>query len=211
MTYFSRHNLFVWWKVVYPCGRGIMQKRQFDLYSLLSYIISAWILVILLLHFVFGFQYVVILTDSMKPHINPGDLVVTKPVSLSELHVGDVILYEIHIGNSTYRITHRIVAIKTDWNGRYYFVTKGDNRKYTDPWRVYPEQVIGKVILVIPKVGVVWYYTPLILLLVFLFIIGTIAYEIALILLEEESPKPKWAKPSLLAVKRKKLKRYYRR
>ncbi|AHL23508.1 signal peptidase I [Thermococcus nautili] len=186
-------------------------KKRVDWYSLLSYALAIFVAVVLVLHFVFGFQYVVILTDSMKPHINPGDLVVTRPVSPSELHVGDVILYEIHLGNATYRITHRIVAIKRDDSGRIYFVTKGDNRKYTDPWRVYPDQVIGKVILVIPKVGMVWYYTPLIVLLIFLFIIGSLAYEIALILLEEEPPRPKWAKPSLLAIKRKKLKRYYRR
>ncbi|WP_099209333.1 signal peptidase I [Thermococcus henrietii] len=179
--------------------------------SLLSYLLVGFLVLVLVLHFALGFQYVVILTDSMEPHINPGDLVVTRPVSPSELHVGDVILYEVHIGSSTYRISHRIVAIKTDESGRIYFVTKGDNRKYTDPWRVYPDQVIGKVILVIPKVGMVWYYTPLIVLLIFLFIIGSLAYEIALILLEEEPPRPKWAKPSLLAVKRKKLKRYYRR
>ncbi|WP_456422896.1 signal peptidase I [Thermococcus sp.] len=167
--------------------------------------------VLVILHFVFGFQYVVILTDSMKPHINPGDLVVTRPVSPQELHVGDIILYEVHLGNATYKITHRIVAIEKDGSGGFYFVTKGDNRKYTDPWRVYPDQVIGKVVLVVPKVGVVGYYTPLIVLLIFLFIIGSLAYEIALILLEEEPSRPKWSKPSLLAIKRKKLKRYYRR
>jgi signal peptidase len=72
-------------------------NRCVDWYSLLSCVLVAFVFVVLVLHFIFGFQYVVILTDSMRPHINPGDLVVTKPVSPSELHVGDVILYEIHL------------------------------------------------------------------------------------------------------------------
>lgn len=51
--------------------------------------------------------------------------------------------------------------MKTDPDGRIYYVTKGDNRNYTDPWRVYPDQAIGEPpLLVIPKAGVVWHYTP---------------------------------------------------
>ncbi len=183
--------------------------KRLDWLSLLSYVLVLFLVVVLVLHFVFGFQYVVILTDSMKPHINPGDLVVTRPVPPSELHVGDVILYKLEVGNATYRIVHRIVAIRTDDAGRLYFVTKGDNRRYPDPWRVYPEQVIGKVILVVPKLGLIWYYTPLIILLIFLFIIGSLAYELALILLEDYSLPSKAKKPELLILRRKKVKFYH--
>jgi len=186
-----------------------MRKRRFSILSLLSYFLLAFVALIVVLHFVFGFQYVVILTDSMEPHINPNDLVITRPVNPSQLHPGDVILYRVTIGNSTFRITHRIVAIKTAPSGGYYFVTKGDNRKYTDPWRVYPDQVIGKVILVIPKVGVVWYYSPLIVLALFLLVIASIGYDIALLLLEEEPIRPKSLKADLLAIRRKRIKVYH--
>ena len=179
--------------------------------TVVSYVLLFSVILLVVLHFVFGFQYVVILTNSMQPTINPGDLVVTKPVNPDELHVGDIILYEVHLGNATYRITHRIVAIKTDANGRYYFVTKGDNRKYTDPWRVYPEQVIGKVILVIPYVGRVWYYAPIIVLLLFLFIIGSLAYDLALELLEPYPLLSKARKPELLRMRRKKVKVHHYR
>ncbi|WP_297508600.1 signal peptidase I [Thermococcus sp.] len=186
-----------------------MRLRHFDFFSLLSYLLLFLVAGVVVLHFVFGFQYVVILTDSMKPSINPGDLVITKPVDPSELRVGDVILYEVHIGGNTYRITHRIVEIKTDPSGRYYLVTKGDNRKYADPWNVYPEQVLGKVVLVIHTVGVLWYYTPMIVLALFLFVIASLAYDLALELLKEKPPLPKSRKAHLLLIRRKKVKLHY--
>jgi len=188
-----------------------MRKRHSSILSILSYFLLAFIALIVVLHFVFGFQYVVVLTDSMKPHINPNDLVVTRPVDPAQLHPGDVILYEITLANSTYRITHRIVAIKTDPSGQYYFVTKGDNREYTDPWKVYPDQVIGEAVLVVPKVGIIWPYIPIIVLFLFLFVIVMLAYDLAILLFGGRLIRPKSMKADLLAIRRKKIKVYYYR
>ncbi|WP_297478026.1 signal peptidase I [Thermococcus sp.] len=186
-----------------------MNALRSKILSFLSYFLIAFTVLILVLHFVFGFQYVVILTNSMEPHINPGDLVITMPVNTSKLHPGDVILYRVTIGNSTFRITHRIIGVKTDADGRQYFVTKGDNRKFSDPWRVYPDQILGKVVLVIPKVGLIWPYIPLIVLGLFLLIIALIGYDIALLLLGEGPVRPKSMKADLLAIKRKRIKVYH--
>ncbi|WP_297535646.1 signal peptidase I [Thermococcus sp.] len=188
-----------------------MKRIENVVFSFLTYFFLAFVIIVVVLHFVFGFQYVVILTNSMQPTINPGDLVVVKPVDPYKLHVGDIILYQIHIGGATYRITHRIVAIGHDREGRLYFITKGDNRKYTDPWRVYPNQVIGEVVLVIPHIGKVWYYTPLIVLIIFLFIIGSLAYDLALELLEPYPLLSKARKPELLRMRRKKAKVHHYR
>lgn len=188
-----------------------MNALRSKIVSFISYFLVFSVVILVVLHFIFGFQYVVILTNSMQPTINPGDLVITRPVSPSELHVGDIILYEVHLGNATYKITHRIVAIRTDKNGRYYFLTKGDNRKYTDPWRVYPEQVVGRVILVIPGLGRVWYYTPIIVFLIFMFIIGSLAYDLALELLEPFPVLSKAKRPTLWVVRRKKIKVHHHR
>ncbi len=186
-----------------------MGKRRSSILSVVSYVFFAFVALIVVLHFIFGFQYVVILTNSMEPHINPNDLVVTRPVNPDQLHVGDVILYRITLANTTYRITHRIVAIKTDPWGRYYFITKGDNRKYADPWRVYPDQVIGKVVLVVPKVGLIWPYIPLVSLALFLLFIAMLAYDLALLLLEGPLIRPKSGKTDLLVLRRKKIKVYH--
>ena len=187
-----------------------MGKRRFSLTSAASYVFTALTVLIVVLHFVFGFQYAVILTDSMEPHINSNDLIVTAPVSGNDLRTGEVIMYHVTLGNSTYQIVHRIVGVQSGSSGVYY-VTRGDNRNYTDPWKVYPDQVVGKVVLVVPRVGVVWYYTPLIVLAIFILIIASLAYDIALMLLEEEPLRPKSRKAHLLVVRRKKIKVYYHR
>jgi len=186
-----------------------MRRIKNVVFSFLTYFFLAFVIIVVVLHFVFGFQYVVVLTNSMKPTINPGDLVIVKPVDPYKLHVGDIILYQIHIGGATYRITHRIVAIGHDREGRLYFITKGDNRKYTDPWRVYPNQVIGKVVLVIPHIGKVWYYTPLIVLIIFLFIIASLAYDLAIELLSPHPLISKSRKHILLTLRIKRIKHHY--
>ncbi len=160
-----------------------MPKRP-NIFSILSAFFLVVTLLVAVLHFAFGFQYVVVLTDSMKPKINPGDLVVIYPSR--DVHPGDVILYRIELGGTEYRIIHRVVAIKTDREGRAYYVTKGDNRGYTDPWRVYPDQVVGKVVLVVPYAGRIYYYVPLIMTGLFLALMALIGYELVKVLLEEE-------------------------
>jgi len=186
-----------------------MNVKRFDAISILTYFLLSFVAVIVVLHFVFGFQYVVILTNSMEPHINPGDLVISEPVNPATLHKGDVILYKITIGNTTYRITHRIYRVEVSPSGERYFITKGDNRRYPDPWYVHPNQVIGKVVLVIPKVGMIWPYIPLIVLGIFMLVIGMIAYDIAKILFEPPLIRPKSDKADLQALRRKKIKVYY--
>lgn len=189
-----------------------MARRRIDLLSILSYFLLLFIALIVILHFVFGFQYVVILTDSMEPNINPNDIVITKPVDPDQLRVGDVVMYKITIGNATYRITHRIVEIRTEPDGDHYFVTKGDNREYSDPWRVYPEDIVGRVVLVIPKVGVIWPYIPLIVLFLLLLVIAMLGYELAVALLGGTLRKPKSRKADLLTRRRKKIKfHHYKR
>ncbi|NJE61973.1 signal peptidase I [Thermococcus sp. 21S7] len=185
-----------------------MAKRV-DALSVVSYVLMLLVVTVVVLHFVFGFRYVVILTDSMEPEIRPNDLVVTRPVQPDEIGVGDVVLYRVFIGNSTYMITHRIVGMDVDPEMRMYYVTKGDNRNYTDPWRVYYTQVVGRVVLVIPKVGAVWYYTPLIVFGIFLFIIASLAYELAWLLLEDEPIRPKSRKADLVVLRRKKIKAHH--
>ncbi|ACS34628.1 Signal peptidase, peptidase S26B [Thermococcus gammatolerans EJ3] len=163
-----------------------LRSKVLSLFSAFFLVVT---LLVAVLHFSFGFQYVVVLTDSMKPNINPGDLVVIYPSR--DVHPGDVVLYRIELGGTEYRIIHRVVAIRTDQEGRIYYVTKGDNRKYTDPWRVYPDQVVGKLLFVIPYVGRLYYYLPLIITALILSLMAIIGYELVKILLEEEEKPSK--------------------
>lgn len=93
-----------------------------------------------------GFRSYTVLTGSMEPEIMPGDLVIVKSVDNEELEVNDVITFN-YEGD---RVTHRIVE-ETDKG----FITKGDNNNVEDREVVPSNNIIGKVVTVLPKIGFV--------------------------------------------------------
>lgn len=109
---------------------------------------------------VFGYSYAVVISGSMQPAIQVNDLIVTH--SRAEYDVGDVITY---LSNGDL-VTHRIVNTE---NGRY--TTRGDFNNAPDPNRVSHGEIVGKVVFVIPYVGLILSYlqTPLGMLVLVLF------------------------------------------
>jgi signal peptidase len=88
-----------------------------------------------------------VITKSMQPGIDPGDVVIIKKVDTQSLKTGDIIKY----WDGKCFITHRIVDIYTE-EDKTYFITKGDaNSLEDDP--VSPEQVRGVLMFTIPKIG----------------------------------------------------------
>jgi signal peptidase len=80
-----------------------------------------------------GYQTSTMLTGSMAPLINPGDVVVTVDTPASELNIGDVITY--HIPVDDHRVeTHRIIDITRSADGTTTVRTKGDANNGADPW-----------------------------------------------------------------------------
>jgi signal peptidase len=94
-----------------------------------------------------------VLTGSMRPHLPPGTLVVTKPVPVEEIAVGDVITYQLESGRSAV-VTHRVIERSVDSaSGEVRFTTRGDANNTPDPEPVLPVQVRGKVWYAIPCLG----------------------------------------------------------
>ncbi len=93
---------------------------------------------------VFGYSTAVVLTGSMSGTIEPNDLIVTR--RQAEYRQGDVITY----ANQYSTVTHRIVQV-TDGGYR----TKGDANNTEDGETVLSEQVVGRVVLTVPKFGAV--------------------------------------------------------
>lgn len=100
----------------------------------------------------------VIVSGSMEPIIVIKDAVITKRVEASELKVGDVVTYK-STDPAYYGIliTHRIMSITKDGNG-YQFVTKGDNNLTNDRNMIMEDQIYGKVIMRVPKIGYLKYF-----------------------------------------------------
>ena len=91
---------------------------------------------------VFGYSSAVVLTGSMSGTIEPDDLIITH--KQSDYMVGDVVMYQ----TDGTPVTHRIVS-ESDKGYR----TKGDANNTDDGTDIPKEAVVGKVVLVIPKIG----------------------------------------------------------
>ena len=100
------------------------------------------------------FNAYVVLTGSMLPEIQVKDVVVTKKVDADTLKTGDIITFASSDSRFTGTIiTHRILKKNQDSDGNITFQTKGDNNNVADSALVQPNNIYGKVILKIPKLG----------------------------------------------------------
>jgi signal peptidase I len=93
------------------------------------------------------FKTFVVQSGSMEPSIMTGDIIVIMPQSLYK--ESDVVTFK---GGEERVITHRITEF-LDSGDSSSFITKGDANRETDTEIVLLERIIGKVVLVIPKLG----------------------------------------------------------
>ena len=82
-------------------------------------------------------------TNSMDPVFDVEANTVRIKVDPATLQVGDIISYQ----RGSDIIIHRIVHIDHDAQGLY-FILKGDNNPASDPGKVRPGQVLGKVVAI---------------------------------------------------------------
>ncbi len=101
------------------------------------------------------FNAYVVLSGSMLPEIQIKDIVVTKRIPEEKLQVGDIITFvspDPRFGGIS--ITHRIIEkLYDDSKGIYTYRTQGDANNVADAVPVPNDNILGKVILKIPKLG----------------------------------------------------------
>lgn len=122
--------------------------------------IYTFIITLILLMFalgVFPIKPIVILTGSMKPKINEGDLLIIAECKINDVEIGDIIEYELN----GYYVVHRAIKIIKNEN-RIEIITKGDNNlredknpvsednlkgcyKYQVPYLGYPAYIFHKI------------------------------------------------------------------
>ena len=99
-----------------------------------------------------GYSSFVIYSGSMGPTVKVGSLLLTRPVDVDNLRVGDVITYR-SPGNHT-TLTHRIVGMRQQ-DGEWVFETKGDASLEPDPREVILRGQVSKMSFDIPYLGYV--------------------------------------------------------
>ena len=82
---------------------------------------------------VLGYRTMTMLTGSMAPKINPGDVTIVTPIKVSDVTEGMVITYHRPIEDHSL-VTHRVISVKKAADGTVTVQTKGDANKAADPW-----------------------------------------------------------------------------
>jgi signal peptidase len=99
-----------------------------------------------------GYFPLVVMTDSMDPEIESGDLVIYHTIDAEEVEVGDVISFYDPAGDGTSIVTHRVIDIVTD-DGGLYFQTQGDANNTPDESLVPAENLTGAMRTIFPGAG----------------------------------------------------------
>lgn len=99
-----------------------------------------------------GYLPLIVLTDSMYPDIESGDLIICHTAEAEDVKVGDVISFFDPAGNGTSIVTHRVLEIVQE-DGQLNWRTKGDNNNTEDKMLVPADKLVGIYRSRIPGAG----------------------------------------------------------
>ena len=93
-----------------------------------------------------NYRVFTVVTGSMQPKYNIGDVLIAKAKDPSEIKIGDAISYVASVGEIKNNVvTHEVVNITKDENGDYLFHSKGIVNLVEDPV-VHEDQLYGVVV-----------------------------------------------------------------
>lgn len=100
-----------------------------------------------------GIEPYAVLSGSMEPTYPTGSMIFVKDTPASAIEIGDPITFV--LDENLTIATHRVVEIDAE---EQHFITKGDANEYKDASPVHFNNLIGKPILSIPKLGYIVHY-----------------------------------------------------
>jgi len=128
-----------------------------------------------------------VLTGSMRPVIQPGDLIVSRATNPNNLRIGQIVTFQPVSGDPTL-ITHRIVNTTRNLDGELIsLVTRGDANGSDDAPLV-PEQVMGRMLYRIPRIGHLTNNTGGALQIGMIVGAGLIAYAVYMLVKPDKKP-----------------------
>jgi signal peptidase len=90
-----------------------------------------------------GYLPMIVLTDSMYPNIQSGDLIICHTVDPEEVEIGDTIAFFDPAGNGSSVVTHQVIDVVTE-EGELKFQTKGVNNNAADASLVPADDLVGE-------------------------------------------------------------------
>jgi len=107
-------------------------------------------------------------SDSMYPTILPGDLLVIEKSEINDVVVDDIVAFETHAeGLDT--LVRRVIEAGIDDTGKFGLDTQGDDEEFHDPWTIYSDAYIGKLVEINPPAGILlsnYFQYPLVAIIV---------------------------------------------
>jgi len=127
---------------------------------------------------IFGYRYYNVLTGSMSPVYNVGDMIFVKISDKgSDINVGDVITFNPSLDSDAY-LTHRVTEKIENYEGtgKTCFRTKGDANDSGDSFLIEEDRVVGKVTFGVPALGSIvtfvkvrWYLIVPVIIMILVF------------------------------------------
>jgi signal peptidase len=118
-------------------------KKFKKIYKFVILVIYIFIIMITVFNHVF-----IIMSGSMTPSIKIDSVILVRNIEFKSIKKGDIITFK-----TDNVITHRVVDKSQDNEGQYYLQTKGDANNINDEFKIYENNVIGKVVFTIPYIG----------------------------------------------------------
>ena len=107
-------------------------------------------------------------SDAMYPAIFPGDLLIIERSDINDVQVDDIIAFETHI-EGVELLVRRVIEAGPGNDGRFGVDTQGDDEEFHDPWTVYSDGYIGKLVEINPPMGILlsnYFQYPLVAIIV---------------------------------------------
>ena len=102
---------------------------------------------------VLDYRTMTMLTGSMSPVIDPGDVTIVTPLPVEDVTVGMIIAYHIPIDDH-HLVSHRVVSVEHGADGTVTVETKGDANEAVDPWKATLQgDTAYQVRAVVPELG----------------------------------------------------------
>jgi signal peptidase len=133
---------------------GVRPDRALRLADHASSVLCALALVLLalvLLVRLAGYRPLIDYSNSMRPAINAGDVLISHRVPAQSVRPGDIVSFNDRALRGRL-VTHRVLAIHAGYQ-RLYFLTRGDANAVPERWSVARTSTVAKVDLRIPEVG----------------------------------------------------------
>ncbi len=99
----------------------------------------------------------IVMSDSMTPNLNKGDVIFTKGVEPEKIHIGDILVFN---ASGLYEeaplgpVVHRVIWKVKD-NDTWYVQTKGDANSWLDGNLIPEDRFIGVVFARVPFLGLI--------------------------------------------------------